>query len=127
MGSALQAQPEVGGGHQQAGSQKSETRSAQLRPPAHGVFVQHQLQPNKLRLLAEARGQGPGSVIACQRKGGEDFFLPAPRAPERAAEARAEAALVAVEPEAELSKFQLWQGPAERREVFPEQPLVASV
>ena len=56
-------------------------RGAQLRPPAQGVSMQIQLQPLQLLVLAEARGQGPGLVSACQRKGG--FLFSAPRAPKR--------------------------------------------
>ena len=126
MGSACRPNPKWEAAANKLEIQKAKTRRGQLRPPAQGVVKQIQRQPLQLRLLAEARGQGPGLVSACQRKGGEDFFFSAPRAPERAAEAGAQAAAVDAEPEGEPSQFQLWQGPAERREEFPELRLVAS-
>ena len=121
MGSACRPNPKWEAAANKLEIQKAKTRRGQLRPPAQVVPSQIQRQPLQLRLLAEARGQVPGPVIACQRKGGEDFFFYAPRTPERAAEAGAEEAAVAVEPEEEPSKFrELWQGPAERREEFLE-------
>ena len=57
--------------------------------------------------MAEARGQGPGLAIAC------------PRSSRSARSERPEVAPGEVE--GELSKFrELWQGPAERLEEFPE-------
>ena len=113
MGSACRPNPKW-----EAAANKLEIKRAPLRPPAQGVPTQIQRQPLQLLLLAEARGQGPGLVIACQRKGG--FFCRSVRS-EKVAGAGAEVAAVAAEVEDELSKFrELWQGPAERLEEFPE-------
>ena len=97
---------------------KKRTRSAAEAPgPESWLF---RANPNTLQLflLAEARGQGPHLVSACQQKGG----CPSRSARSRkAAGALAEAAAVFAKPEDELSKFrELWQGPAERREESPE-------